>query len=469
MGMTLMGLIFWPLSFLFFKRPQRLLELAMIGGVFQAAAVLVLGGLGLQPPMAPALIFMGFIGLQAALGVKFPRVGRVLLFCMPLLLTLGWTIFGSLVMPRLFEGSVQVWPQKLDAVGTRVPLAPSRGNFSQDSYVILDAAIFVAAICYLMRQEADLKRLYGAYLLGGVLTCVIGFWEMAHRLVGAIPFPKELFYSNPSWAILDTQMSGPVPRINSTFSEPAACATALAGFVYSTTWCILRGYGGWATRLVLAGSVLCLLVTTSTTGYIALAAGIGLLMVYAIVSRSSHLMKKLIIFIFGSVLCFGLMTAVLSAFAPDVIKAAAGVMIDTQGKKQSASYEERSQKDADSMQLLFDTYGLGAGWGSNRSSSLMPSFLSTVGIVGVFGLVVWNLRLFLSTVKALRIPDREQSVEAWMVEATLTALLGRTIGTMISGPVLGTVDFYILIAMLVTSIIKLRDRARLEGRGIRIA
>lgn len=469
MGITLMGLIFWPLSFLFFCRPQRLLELAMIGGIFQAAAVLVLGGLGLQPSVAPALVFMGFIGLQAILGMSFPGAGRVFRFCTPLLLTLAWTIVGSFVMPRLFEGSVQVWPQKLDAVGTRVPLAPNRGNFSQDAYVILDVAVFVASVCYLMRREADLRRLYGAYLIGGALVCVIGFWELVHRLLGAVPFPKELFYSNPGWAVLDTQMSGPVPRINSTFSEPAACATALAGFIFSTAWSILRGYGGWATRLVLAASVLCLLVTTSTTGYIAMAAGIGLLIVYAVVSRSPQLMKKLILFILGAILCFGVTTVALSAFAPDVIKAAIQVTTDTQGKKQSASYEERSQKDADSMQILFDTYGLGSGWGSNRSSSLLPSFLSTVGAVGVFGLVVWNLRLFRAAVKALRVPDRERSVEAWMVEATFTALLGRTIGAVISGPVLGTVDFYILIAMLVTSIVKLRNGAQITGQSIKIA
>ena len=214
--------------------------------------------------------------------------------------------------------------------------------------------------------------------------------------------------------------------------------------------------------------MLCLLLTTSTTGYIALAAGISLLMLYAVISRSSHLTKKLLIFIIGATLCFGLTTVILSAFAPEVIKAAVGVMMDTEGKKQSTSYEERSQKDADSMQILFDTYGLGAGWGSNRSSSLIPSFLSTIGILGALGLIWWNLRLFSTAVKVLRIPDRKQSIEAWMVEATFTALLGRTIGTMISGPVLGTVDFYILLAMLVTSIIKLRGRVRLKGRSINV-
>ena len=82
MGLTAMGLLFCALSLIFFfrKDPQRLLELTLIGGVLQASAVLVLGGLGLQPSMAPGMMFIAFMGLQLALGITFPKAMRQMKF-----------------------------------------------------------------------------------------------------------------------------------------------------------------------------------------------------------------------------------------------------------------------------------------------------------------------------------------------------------------------------------------------------
>ena len=466
MPLTAMGLIFWPLSFIFFfrKDPQRLLELTLIGGIFQAAAVLVMGGLGLQPTMAPGMLFIAFMGLQFMLGVKFPAVGPTLKFCVPLFISFFWALLGSILLPRLFEGVVLVWPQKMDDVAARVPLAPTRGNMTQDCYLVLDLVMFVMTVFFLTRREADPRRLYNAYLLGAALACGIGFWEMAHRLVGSIPFPKELFYSNPGWAVLDGQMSGPVPRINATFTEPSSCATFLTGTLYSTVWSTLRGYGNWATRLMIFMSTLCLLMTTSTTGYVAMVAGLVLLIVYAVLSRERRLFRRLMMFIAGGIVCMGVTTLALTAFAPDVVKAASVVMLETQDKKQSASYEERTQKDADSYQLAFDTYGLGTGWGSDRSSSLLPGFLATIGVVGVLILVIWNGSLFLKIYRTIKAAAGERSLDAWMIEATFTALLGRTVATLISGPVLGTMDFYVMLAMLVSSLIRLQTKA---GKRVR--
>ncbi|MBF0891970.1 hypothetical protein HKD28_11220 [Gluconobacter sp. LMG 1744] len=438
--------------------------MTLIGGIFQAAAVLVMGGLGLQPTMAPGMLFIAFMGLQFMLGVKFPAVGPTLKFCVPLFISFFWALLGSILLPRLFEGVVLVWPQKMDDVAARVPLAPTRGNMTQDCYLVLDLVMFVMTVFFLTRREADPRRLYNAYLLGAALACGIGFWEMAHRLVGSIPFPKELFYSNPGWAVLDGQMSGPVPRINATFTEPSSCATFLTGTLYSTVWSTLRGYGNWATRLMIFMSTLCLLMTTSTTGYVAMLAGLVLLIVYAVLSRERRLFRRLMMFIAGGIVCMGVTTLALTAFAPDVVKAASVVMLETQDKKQSASYEERTQKDADSYQLAFDTYGLGTGWGSDRSSSLLPGFLATIGVVGVLILVIWNGSLFLKIYRTIKAAAGERSLDAWMIEATFTALLGRTVATLISGPVLGTMDFYVMLAMLVSSLIRLQTKA---GKRVR--
>ncbi|GAJ30546.1 hypothetical protein [Acidomonas methanolica] len=459
MGVTAMGLVFWPLSFLFWNRPQRLLELALFGGIFSAASVLTLGGMGLQPSAAPSFCFIAYIGLQLLLGARFPMAGRVLHLCLPLLVIGAWTLAGSIILPRVFENQVLVWPQKLDAVGTQMLLAPSRGNYTQDCYVILNLVMFVLTSLFLMRREADLRRLLEIYILGGAVVCLIGAWEAAERLAH-VPFPETFLYSNPGWAILNTQMTGPVPRINSTYPEPAACATALTGVLYATVWSVLRGYGGWITRAVVVLSALTLLATTSTTGYVALAAGIVMLFAYAIITHSPRLLRRLALFISVAVLFFGGATATLAVFAPDVIRAAQDVMTDTMDKKNSLSYKERSQKDADAMTAFYQTHGLGTGWGSNRSSSLIPSFLSTIGIVGLVGLLFADWQLLRAAIAALRASGRRQSTEAWVIEATICALLGRIMGNVVSGPSLGTLDLYILVAMLVAATVRLRAAGR---------
>ena len=50
MGVTLLGAFLIPLCLLWWNRPERLIELTLIVGIFQAAAVATIGGLGSQPP-----------------------------------------------------------------------------------------------------------------------------------------------------------------------------------------------------------------------------------------------------------------------------------------------------------------------------------------------------------------------------------------------------------------------------------
>jgi hypothetical protein len=73
MQITLLGLALVPLSLFWALRPERLLQLALISSIFEAAAALVLGGsFGLQPAMFPGLLFIAFIVSQYGLGMRYP-------------------------------------------------------------------------------------------------------------------------------------------------------------------------------------------------------------------------------------------------------------------------------------------------------------------------------------------------------------------------------------------------------------
>src|ERR1700760_3026159 len=98
MQITLLGVILIPLSLLWAANPVRLLQLALISAVFEAAAAVVLGGFGLQPAMVPGLLFIANIVVQYALGMRYPGEGTVLRATAPLRYLLFYALLSILVL-----------------------------------------------------------------------------------------------------------------------------------------------------------------------------------------------------------------------------------------------------------------------------------------------------------------------------------------------------------------------------------
>ncbi len=86
---------------------------------------------------------------------------------------------------------------------------------------------------FLTKSKISLKSLMHAYFLSGFAAAAVAVWQLGSRVAG-FPYPESLFYSNAGWAILTEQQIGAVPRINGTFSEPAALGGYMAAAVCST-------------------------------------------------------------------------------------------------------------------------------------------------------------------------------------------------------------------------------------------
>jgi len=442
-----------PLCLIWWSKPDRLLALIMFTGLFPAASVVALGSLGIQPSLAPALAFMSYVVLQYLLRARYSGDRDALQGSVPFLLVVAWTVAGSMLLPRLFADAVLVWPQKNDSVGARVLLQPTFGNITQDCYLFLNAAVFLLAACYMTKRSFRIGQVYTVYIYGGWFLVGVCFWQMAHRLAH-IPFPETLFYSNPSWAILNTQMAGPVPRINATFTEPAACASYLSGVIFSAIWLTVRGYRRPAVVWLIPAAILALMITTSTTGFAALAIGAMLLPAYALLSGSMNLFGRLAKLAMLGLGVAGVGVLVLLTVAPNIGPAAMAVVQGTASKQDSDSYRERSQADHDSMVLGLETFGLGAGWGSNRASSLIPSLVSTIGYFGVAGLLTAD---WLILRNAMRMRHRApQSREGMVIDGMVAALLGRIVAACLSGPTLGMPDFYLMMALVVAATVRIR-------------
>lgn len=456
---TTLGAILLPLCLIFWQNPARLLELVFIGSAFAAAAAIVIGGFGVAPGLVPCAIFTGFFLLKLIFGVRYPGERAVLAVLAPFILVVLGAIASSYFLPRLFEGEILVWPQKSTLVAY-TPLAPNAGNFTQDMYLIVNAVFTVAATIYLTRPGFDLRRLLDAYLVSGLMVVFISIWQFAGNTVG-IWFPTQFFLSNPGWAELSDESIGTLIRINGPFSEPSALAAYLCGSVGCAGWLIFNGDKGRLPRAMLICGLLTILLSTSTTGYAALAVMGGMLGVAAVVAGTPALRKRVAAGLAAliALVCIGFVT--IPAVAPGVAAQIVTITNATLNKQQSSSYEDRTAADRDSVNEMKESYYLGVGWGSNRSSSLIPGLCASVGAWGLAGFAwfIWNIT---ASVRAAHRVARSPDLRLVM-HGCAAAILGDLTADILSAPTISSPDFYLLIAILIATATRLRYEAVTAG------
>jgi hypothetical protein len=454
---TGLGAIILPLCVFYWRTPLHLLQLVFIGAAFAAAAVLVIGSYGVTPGLLPAILFIGYFLLRLILGASYPAGNGVLRVLMPFILVVIGALISSLLMPRFFEGQIFVWPQKLSGFGVLTPLSPNAGNYTQDMYLIINAGLTVAASFYLVTIGREMQTLFNTYLYAGLLVVVISLWQFAANTIH-VWFPTSFFLSNPGWALLSDENIGSVIRITGPFSEPAALAGYLCGIIGASGWMIFNGDRRSLTRMAFVLGLGVLLLCTSTTGYAALLVMAALLSLYTFVVGSQTLKKRVLMGLTVGGVVVAISVAAVPAVAPGVAHEAVSVVNATLTKQQSSSYTDRTSTDADSLKAAQTSYGLGVGWGSNRSSSLIPGLAASVGLWGIAGLL-WFVARIRSHVRTAQrhvaIPELKM-----VIHGCTGGLIGMLSAAALSSPGLTSPDFYLLLALLVAAAGRLRWEAR---------
>ncbi len=445
---TVIGGLLLPLCLWFWRRPAVLLMLVLVYSVFSAAALVVVGGFGITPALMPTAMFIGLFLFNTFNGVRYPAERPALLLLLPFILVICGALFSSIIMPRLFEGEVLVWPQKVTAFFVRSPLAPNAGNITQDIYLLANALLAVTATLYLTRSGRLLARLVDLYFISGLITVAIAIWQFASNTVH-IPYPTQIFLSNPGWAQLSDQTMGWLTRLNGPFSEPAALSGYMCASLSASGWVIINGDCRLLPRLVFWGALAVVLLTTATTGYITLLAMGALLALRGVFAASAAMRRRMAAGVVLVLLLGGLSAGLLVVVAPSVAGEAEVVLNATLYKTQSSSYQDRSTADRDSLQEMYATYGLGVGWGSNRSSSLLPGLCAAIGLWGVGGLVWFGLSVARRACRAMRL-TADPSLR-YAIRASAAALISGIISALLSGPTISSPDFYLLLAMLVAA------------------
>ena len=212
-------------------------------------------------------------------------------------------------------------------------------------------------------------------------------------------------------------------------------------------------------------AVLALVASTSTTGFTVLAIGAVMLFAYGLTRAPRAVAARIFIFELPLAAVAILGGFALATLSTQVEESFALVAQMSLGKAEGDSFATRTRWDLDSLGVLVPSYGLGAGWGSVRASSLVPGLLANLGVYG-FALLAWFVaRLVRQVARARRLATEVGPLMA--LDGFATAAIGQVVAALVSAPALNTLDFYVVVGALIACAARLESGAAQARTALR--
>jgi len=365
------------------------------------------GTLAVIPPsmvggisLTPAWVAAGLLSFKILLGVGPVRFASALLDLRRfgfLTLCTAYALLSAVILPRVFEGQVDVIVMRLTTVSAPQALAPSPSNFTQAFYFLLTWATTVS-LYFGARDPATRAKLFAAFRFGAAVTVITGLIDLAAANLGLTSLLTP--YRNAAYALLtDTEVMG-VKRIVGLQSEASAYASICMAFLAPTLLIDSqpRAIGGgalvkWALTISLFAATY---MSTSSGGLVGLAA----LLLVAAAATSTDALKLRPTALFGLLLtltmaCIGLAVWVWrpETFHP-IMEVIEGLVLR---KSSTDSYIERSMWNRTAFEAFLGTYALGAGMGAVRASSWPFAVLGNIGLPGALLLATFLIQIALAS------------------------------------------------------------------------
>jgi hypothetical protein len=398
---------------------------------FQGASPVLLVGGGRISGLPPAYLIMmiGAMYIYIVAYARKKRIERTIEQISPttkaLILFTIIGIIGAFVLPRIFEGTgVRVLSSGENAGldgGFPIPLEPKGTNFFQAFYLLCHLIIFV--MTHLLVKEGAIKRedVLNGIMVGALISLSLGFYQViAHYLDW--PWPSNILNSNfGHWQWYESTAGG-LPRISSTFKEASIFAMHFLGALGIFGLGLQKRFFG---VLILIG----LILSTSTTAYFGL---VLLFIVWAVLDMPRRAKKTIIS-------AFILLLIIIIAIALDY-EVNDGNLIDAMIFDKFEGFSGRQRMNAESMAIdtFYDTFGLGAGVGSMRCSSLITTLLACTGVPGVLSFCFFICFLLQSSFRSNNELDR----------AVMLGLIGLLIGWLIAVPDIANPLFWFLAGLV---------------------
>ena len=214
---------------------------------------------------------------------------------------------------------------------------------------------------------------------------------------------------------------------------------------------------------LLALAMLAMLLSTSTTGIMTLVVGLPLILVFAAAQSGGQALGR--IGRTGGILLLGGAIALTPAFImkPELFTMINGVVNSTLNKGDSDSFSERTATDIAGLDTLSQTYGLGVGWGSFRSSSLVPGLAANAGVFGILAVPWLGLRM-------TRLARRGGAVSRshpgkLVVDGFAASLCGQLTAALFSAPTIASLAFFLQLGCVIGVSARMAYEPRLAGRS----
>lgn len=397
-------ILFWGFALWgIFGPPYILLYLffgSMVFGSFSVINPSLVGGLTLTPTPVILLLLIGRV-LVNRRGLMF-TINQITRWQGVVLLFLFWLValIATMFMPRLFFGEVSIIPVRLTFFTVGEPLVPTSQNFSQFAYLSV-SVLGVVAFYRLLLNSSYYPHLLNGICVGGGLVIVTGVLDLLGQYL-PLDMLLDPFRTATYSLMTDVEILGS-KRVVGLMPEASAY-----GSVALTFLCLLYFFRTAITQAWLRERLVPLLIvllmlfiwlSTSSSAYV----GLGVFALVAMIEWSGRSASSSV----GSVRQWGfewwvswgalLSISLVVVFYPDLLTPLLTKIDElVLNKTDTGSYEERSLWTQVGWQSLLDTYGLGVGMGSTRTSNVAAAIFSNTGVLGGTLYFLFVARLLLS-------------------------------------------------------------------------
>lgn len=337
---------------------------------------------------------------------------------------LGFAAYGALMAyigPRLFAGDFMIPPLRMPRSANlflSLPLASSAQNMTTAVYSAGSALCAVAAF-FLARRGENWRTLVSAAVWTGWLNIVFGILSVVGRGT-----PIDAFvglFRNGAYAQVVQDFNGFV-RMTGAFPEASAFATYTFGWFCFIFECWLRDVLPRRTGPLALALFVILLLSTSGSAYVGLAAFALAIAPRLLPWSASYLGRKvysILAALLGAIVLFALLLAATPGLVEQLTAMIAHMTLD---KADSPSGLQRSFWARKSIEAFFVSYGLGIGPGSFRSSGLIVAIAGSMGLIGLtlFGLGI--AAAFKPFRKSTYLPVRDPAISVGIAASWATVL-----------------------------------------------
>lgn len=410
--------------------------LTVLGG----AAAFLIGAAGIQP----GHFFVAFL-LLTTLSYKDKMAAAMdaLAFPKPAFWLVCLILYGILAgyfAPRIMAQAMDIIPlgsSEYPQTDGAVPLGPVSSNFTQALYLIADLVTFVliAALCSTMNGVravcTGVMCFVAANIAFGIID-LVSFGTPVQDMLGYI--------RNAPYAFHDEDMVAGVKRVIGSWPEASAFASISLGAVGFTGTMWICGRNPKANFALFLLSAVMVVRSTSSTGLVGLPVCLALLYCASILrcggASGTRASAGIVLFAPLAAVLIGIVIISQEALFSQVYNYF-DMLIFSKGTTSSGI--ERGMWNRYGINNFIQSYGLGVGLGTSRTSSFVVALLSNVGVPGTlfFGL------FFFSSIAMSR--GQRRTFDADVRLAARVGCVCLLIGAAVSG---STVDLGLLFFMM---------------------